>query len=273
MSHLTRNQRIRTYGSYNTRKNIANSSYFPGCWTPRPARCQGSCNPCMSYKDWKDRLGYSSDEDKLSEYKQYCDKTMNINKNQILAQKNKLITNTVRVSSSEYAMNKASATSSKNVFMHQLESKPVPNGAVPNGTAKILQWNQSSDRAFPARYKSPYKNNIPSHGNSTKKSLTRHRPGSGAGGHQLGVDIKHNSYHRYLLKKKGLKPLRGKPATTINGGFPYYINGDQVCNLQTTPCSQIGKPIQNNKYKKDSIVAGLQYCCPPGPRFTGISEN
>jgi len=243
MSHLTRKQRIRTYGSYNTRKNITNNpSYFPGCWTPRPARCHGSCDA---------------------------------SKDQILAQKNKLITNTVRVSSSEYAMNKASATSSKNVFMHQLEPKPVPNGTA-NGTATILQWNQSSDRAFPARSKSPYNttNNIPSHGNSTKKSLTRHRPGSGAGGHQLGVDIKHNSYHRYLLKKKGLKPLRGKPATTINGGFPNYINGDPVCySTSATPCSQTGKPIQNNKYKKDSIVAGLQCCSPPGPRFTGISEN
>ena len=277
MSHLTRKQRIRTYGSYNTRKKIPNPnpSYFPGCCTPRPARCQGSCNPCMTYEDWKDSLGYSSDDNKQSEYKKYCDAYKKNNKDLILAQKNKLITNTVRVSSSEYAMNKASATSSKNVFMHQLEPKPVPNGTA-NGTATILQWNQSSDRAFPARSKSPYNttNNIPSHGNSTKKSLTRHRPGSGAGGHQLGVDIKHNSYHRYLLKKKGLKPLRGKPATTINGGFPNYINGDPVCySTSATPCSQTGKPIQNNKYKKDSIVAGLQYCCPPGPRFTGISEN
>jgi len=260
MSHLTRKQRIRTYGSYNTRKKIPNPnpSYFPGCWTPRPARCQGSCNPCMTYEDWKDSLGYSSDDNKQSEYKKYCDAYKKNNKDLILAQKNKLITNTVRVSSSEYAMNKASATSSKNVFIHQLESKPVPNG-----TAKILQWNQRSDRAFPARYKSPYNttNNIPSHGNSTKKSLTRHRPGSGAGGHQLGVDIKHNSYHRYLLKKKGLKPLRGEKMS-------------EVPSFNSTQQNKFDKQIQNNKYKKGSIVAGLQFCCKPGkPPFPVISEN
>tara|TARA_B110000008_G_scaffold167915_1_gene167847 strand:- start:1046 stop:1678 length:633 start_codon:yes stop_codon:yes gene_type:complete len=210
----------------------------------------------MSYKDWKDSLGHT-DNNTPHHYALYCKKHIDYNKNQILAQKNKLITNTVRVSSSEYAMNKASATSSKNVFMHQLESKPVPNGAVPNGTAKILQWNQSSDRAFPSRYLAPYKNknNIPSHGNSTKKSLTRHRPGSGAGGHQLGVDIKHNSYHRYLLKKKGLKPLRGEKPSEVPS-----FSGD--------------KQIQNNKYKKGSIVAGLQFCCQPGkPLFPVISEN
>jgi len=252
MSHLTRKQRIRTYGSYNTRKNIANNpSYFPGCWTPRPARCQGSCNPCMTYKDWNNSLGGGGTQDM---YTTYCENIKKNNKDQILAQKNKLITNTVRVSSSEYAMNKASATSSKNVFMHQFEPKPVPNGTA-NGTATILQWNQSSDRAFPARSKSPYNttNNIPSHGNSTKKSLTRHRPGSGAGGHQLGVDIKHNSYHRYLLKKKGLKPLRG---------------------VKKSEVPSVDKQIQNNKYKKDSIVAGLQFCCKPGkPPFPVISEN
>lgn len=252
MSHLTRKQRIRTYGSYNTRKNIPNPnpSYFPGCWTPRPARCHGSCNPCMSYEDWKDSLGHT---DNITEhhYELYCKKHIDYNKDLILAQKNKLITNTVRVSSSEYAMNKASATSSKNVFIHQLEPKPVPNGAVPNGTAKILQWNQSSDRAFPSRYLAPYKNknNIPSHGNSTKKSLTRHRPGSGAGGNQFGVDIKHNSYHRYLLKKKGLKPLRGEKKS-------------EVPSLSSVQQNKFDKQIQNNKYKKGSIVAGLQFCFP-----------
>ena len=270
MSHLTRKQRIRTYGSYNTRKNIPNPnpSYFPGCWTPRPARCQGSCNPCMSYEDWKASLGHSSDNDQIvMEYKKYCDDYKKNNKDLILAQKNKLITNTVRVSSSEYAMNKASATSSKNVFIHQLESKPVPNGTlnppVPNGTAKILQWNQSSDRAFPSRYLAPYKNknNIPSHGNSTKKSLTRHRPGSGAGGNQFGVDIKHNTYHRYLLKKKGLKPLRGEKKS-------------EVPLLSSVQQNKFDKQIQNNKYKKGSIVAGLQFCCKPGkPPFPVISEN
>jgi hypothetical protein len=43
--------------------------------------------------------------------------------------------------------------------------------------------------------------NVPSRGNSTKSTITRHRPGaSSAPG--TGVDVKHNSYERYLLKRK-----------------------------------------------------------------------
>jgi hypothetical protein len=47
---------------------------------------------------------------------------------------------------------------------------------------------------------------VPSRGNSTKRSLTRLRPGNACGG--IGVDIKHGSYERYLIKLKGhtIKP-------------------------------------------------------------------
>ena len=53
------------------------------------------------------------------------------------------------------------------------------------------------------KYNIPQYVNVPSHGNSTKTSLTRHRPGSMTPGGQ-GVDVKHGSYNRYLLKKKGM---------------------------------------------------------------------
>lgn len=43
--------------------------------------------------------------------------------------------------------------------------------------------------------------NVPSRGNSTKSTLTRHRPGA-ASAPGLGVDVKHGSYERYLLRKK-----------------------------------------------------------------------
>ena len=43
--------------------------------------------------------------------------------------------------------------------------------------------------------------NVPSHGNSRHTSKTNHRPGS-ATPNTMGVDIKHGSYNRYLLKKK-----------------------------------------------------------------------
>ena len=58
-------------------------------------------------------------------------------------------------------------------------------------------WNNQSSSAMA----SIIKRNVPSRGNSTRTSLTRHRPGaSSAPG--IGVDIKHNSYERYLLKRK-----------------------------------------------------------------------
>ena len=65
-----------------------------------------------------------------------------------------------------------------------------PNTNLPKAKYGMVFWNQSSDRNRP--------------GVSTvwsTRQRTRHRPGaSGAGG--VGVDIKHNSYDRYLARKK-----------------------------------------------------------------------
>jgi len=59
-------------------------------------------------------------------------------------------------------------------------------------------WHNGSDRKNAAIVT----NKVPSHGNSKRTSLTRHRPGSmSAPG--TGVDVKHDSYQRYLLKLKG----------------------------------------------------------------------
>jgi len=97
----------------------------------------------------------------------------------------KQIQKTVRVSSSEYLMNKSS--------LNVAESR---KGAT-NG------WNQSSDRLVQAISKAV----VPSRGNSTSGSITRLRPGSLRPGGK-GVDVKHNSYHRYLARLKGRKAIR-----------------------------------------------------------------
>jgi hypothetical protein len=60
-----------------------------------------------------------------------------------------------------------------------------------------VNWNQSSDRAN-ASIQKVYR---PTNGNSTKSSITRERPGSQSAGGK-GVDVKHNSYDRYLARKK-----------------------------------------------------------------------
>ena len=143
-------------------------------------------------------------------------------------------------------MNKASGLSTQNLIFNRLQPKPVYD----RDDLNLLQWNQSSDRAFPSRFNKTMKVNVPSHGNSTKTSLTRHRPGAGAGGKQAGVDLKHNSYHRYLLKKKGLKPLRGEKQKVVPWNDPKPHQSKAV----------FYKSVQNNKWRKDSIVANMNYC-------------
>ena len=93
----------------------------------------------------------------------------------------KRIWNTVRVPASLYTTNKACL----NVY---------------NGRNS---WNRQSDR----NTMSITNRNVPSRGNSTKTSITRCRPGS-CSAKGKGVDIKHNSYDRYLAKLKGRGPAK-----------------------------------------------------------------
>jgi hypothetical protein len=90
-----------------------------------------------------------------------------------------------------------------------------------------LRWNQSSDKILPHVGKAV----VPSRGSSTRSSITRHRPGAGAPG-GVGVDIKHNSFQRYLNRKKG--------ATVPSE--PYVANF-------VNP-----KAVVNNKVQKSSII-------------------
>ena len=102
----------------------------------------------------------------------------------------KLIQNTVRVPASLYVNDLGALTTYQN---------PDPRYGV--------NWNQMSDRAV--RHVQP---NIVTggsfyHGSSTKHTITRCRPGAGCPG-GAGVDIKHNSYDRYLNRLKGKGPAR-----------------------------------------------------------------
>ena len=91
--------------------------------------------------------------------------------------KQRRISNTVRVPSSLYTMN--------------LGALSVGNCCANPG----INWNQSSDRALPAGSKNSAKN-VPTRGNSTKRTITSSKPGAQhPGGH--GVDVKHNSYARH----------------------------------------------------------------------------
>lgn len=110
----------------------------------------------------------------------------------------KIIKNLVRVPSSLHTMNLATLSS---------YNKPV--GPL------FVYWNQMSDRPN-ASNQQTY---VSSFGSSTKRSITRERPGSQSPG-GVGCDIKHNSYNRYLNK------LRGKQKHLIT---PIITNNNTIC--------------------------------------------
>jgi hypothetical protein len=84
-------------------------------------------------------------------------------------------------------------------------------GLTPNPS---VNWNQMSDRNLPANSQVSSISVVPSHGNSTKRSITRERPGSQRPGGK-GVDVKHGSYARYLARLKGKGPLRTQSNASI----------------------------------------------------------
>ena len=88
----------------------------------------------------------------------------------------KRIWNTVRVPASEYVMNLGSLS----VYQAPSTDPKYSN----------VNWNQMSDRALPANLNISKITVVPSHGNSTRSSITRDRPGSMRPGGK-GVDIKH----------------------------------------------------------------------------------
>lgn len=97
----------------------------------------------------------------------------------------KQIWDQVRVPSSLYMMNKASFIIGSNRL------------TTANNTNNIRNGNQSSDQNTFAIQNHPN----PTRGNSLKSTLTSLKPGACAPG-GTGVDIKHNSYARYLGRIK-----------------------------------------------------------------------
>ena len=119
----------------------------------------------------------------------------------------KRIWNQVRTPTSLYMMNMGALTSAA----ERLQNGPRVN------------WNQRSDRQEASTQTAVH----PSHGNSLRASLTRERPGACAPG-GVGVDIKHDSYARYLNRKKAgnlrTQPLHTRAAKPLQGDKTYATN-------------------------------------------------
>jgi len=140
----------------------------------------------------------------------------------------KIIQNTVRVPASLYLNDLAALTVYQTPGIHG------------------VNWNQMSDRRERHVQRSTVAGGSFYHSSSTRSTITRARPGAGCPGGS-GVDIKHNSYDRYLNRIKGKGPAR-------RGIIPPTF-GDPI---RFNPAF----PIYGGKTTKTSIVSGC-YCGPP----------
>jgi hypothetical protein len=141
-------------------------------------------------------------------------------------QRQKIIQNTVRVPSSVYTMN-----------LGALSVYEAPY------TTYGVNWNQMSDRKEPHVQRPNASGSNPG-ASSTTRTRTRLRPGALSPGGS-GVDIKHNSYARYLARLKGKGPVR-QQATPEYFGSPILFNR--------------AYPVYGGKVFKTGIVAGCD--CP-----------
>jgi hypothetical protein len=124
-----------------------------------------------------------------------------------------------RMSSSQYLSNIAAVTTNG----PQIENSPLAKYSYVN-------WKQSSDRNQPSIV--PATSVVPTRGNSLRSSITRLRPGSTQSGGE-GVDVKHNSYNRFLNKLKSNTLRKGwsnqyKPAPLPSNPYANSIN-DGIC--------------------------------------------
>jgi hypothetical protein len=131
-------------------------------------------------------------------------------------------------------------------------------------TGGRVNWNQMSDRRQP--HIQVVKSGSAYGASSTKRTITSQRPGALSPG-GTGVDIKHNSYERYLNRIKGKGPFRrgpipptfGSPYIPFNPAYPVY--GGKVmkmsivsnCNCEIDETRKMDKLLYQNSSEQDSI--------------------
>jgi len=160
-------------------------------------------------------------------------------------QRQKIIQNTVRVYASLYTANLGALTSYRQPLpTPQLVEQAGTVYEVPGG----VNWNQMSDRYRPSVQVAKTASGSTYHPSSTRHTIVRNRPNALTPG-GVGVDIKHNSYHRYLNRLKGKSALRrgvippryGEPIP-FNRAFPIY-GGKTVKTNIVTGCDCPDVPI------------------------------
>jgi hypothetical protein len=163
-------------------------------------------------------------------------------------QRQKIIQNTVRVYASLYTMNLAGLSG----YQKPLN---VPQFVQQAGTQYIVPaktyWNQMSDRARPSNQVTKVASGAAYHSSSTRHTITRNRPGAMSPG-GIGVDIKHNSYNRYLNKIKGKAPLRRGAINLSNISSPIY--GGKF--VKTSIINNCHCPEEDTDNKQDKLIYG-----------------
>jgi len=163
-------------------------------------------------------------------------------------QRQKIIQNTVRVKSSLYTMNLAGLSGyQKPLNVPQLVEQAGTQYFVPAKT----YWNQMSDRARPSNQVTKVASGAAYHSSSTRHTITRNRPGAMSPG-GIGVDIKHNSYDRYLNKIKGKGPLRRGPVNFDSISSPVY--GGKF--TKTSIINNCNCPEEDKDNKQDNLIYG-----------------
>jgi hypothetical protein len=135
-------------------------------------------------------------------------------------QRLKLTHGTVRIPASQYTENRASLSA----YQHAGTGVGVGGHGV--------CWNQMSDRLVAHVQPGLIASGSNPGGSSTRRSTTRLRPGALVPGGS-GVDIKHNSYERRLLRLKARTALLAKPI--LNGGMLASSSPPVVAGCQCVP--------------------------------------
>jgi len=160
-------------------------------------------------------------------------------------QRQKLIQHTVSVYAALYTANLGPLTAYKKPLdNYQLVEQ---NGAYYPAPPRVC-WNQMSDRPMPSVQVVKTGSGSIYGASSTKHTIVRNRPHALSPG-GVGVDIKHNSYDRYLNRLKGKAPMRrgtvppyyGAPIP-FNRAYPVY-GGKTVKTAIVNNCDC---PIDNN---------------------------
>ena len=174
-----------------------------------------------------------------------CDKNLSTNNPAAQYQRQKIIQNTVRVPSSLYTMNLGALSAYKKPLnTYQV----VEQAGTHYVTTPGVNWNQMSDRPTPSIQRIVTGSGSAYGSSSTHNTIVRNRPGAMSPG-GIGVDIKHNSYDRYLRRLKGQKPLRrgiippnyGEPIK-FNRAYPVY--GGKI--VKTSIINNCNCPNENN---------------------------